>query len=121
MTKRRAGSRSGSRAAVMAIRAVLGMATLRASAEPANAWRFWEESDGIIEEQQCHCDGPLESLSMTFQGERLYLVSEVPLSAAAAHVVTVRIDANPAQEVALRMINSHLFAVDPGEQLNLLI
>lgn len=121
MTERRAGSRSGSRAAVTAILTALGLATLHASAEPANAWRFWEELDGIIEEQQCHCDGPLENLSMTFQGERLYLVSEVPLTAAGAHIVTVRIDGNPAQDVALRMINSHLFAIDPGEQLNSLI
>jgi hypothetical protein len=105
----------------MAILTALGLATLQASAEPANAWRFWEELDGIIEEQQCHCDGPLESLSMTFQGERLYFVSEVPLTAAAAHAVAVSVDGNPAREVALRMINSHLFAVDPGEQLDFLI
>jgi len=131
MTTRGAGSRSGSRTVVgTALMAAgltaagfmaVGLLTVPASAEPANAWRFWEELEGIIEEQHCHCDGPLENLAMTFQGERLYLVSEVPLAVGEDHVVSVRIDGNPAQDVALRMVNSHLFAVDPGEQLNALI
>lgn len=87
-------------------------------AQAANNWKFSQEVDDMTDEVKCRLDGPTQKILMSFQGDALYFISGSPLTFDRIHLITIRVDKNPAQKIRLNVITPQVVSIDNNGELN---
>lgn len=100
---------------------VLAFGVILSVSSSSFAWTVHKSIDEFTDQVECRLDAPTETIIMSFQADKLYLISRAAFSIDQIHLINFRIDKNEPLEVILRMVKPNLAAVDPGESLSTLI